>query len=94
MRINNDIDRGQKVTFTFNGKAYSAYEGESVACALFAEGIAQLRTSPRSSHARGMFCLMGSCQECLVWVGDRKLPSCQQVVVEGLQVRSLSEKDA
>lgn len=91
MRINTGIDRGSPVSFSFNGQAYSAYEGESVACALFAAGIKHLRNSPREQTPRGMFCLMGSCQECIVWIDGRKVASCQQAVTPGLEVRSVSE---
>jgi len=90
MRINTGINRGNPVTFSFNGKTCSGYEGESVACALYAAGIKCLRDSPSEGMPRGMFCLMGSCQECLVWIEGRKLLSCQQNVAQGLEVHSVS----
>lgn len=80
--------RGAAIEFHFDGRAVSAYEGESVACALFAAGIRSLRASPRAESARGMFCLMGSCQECVVWAEGRRVPACQEPARAGLDVRS------
>jgi predicted molibdopterin-dependent oxidoreductase YjgC len=92
MRITKGVNRGEPVSFTFDGAPYSGYAGESVACALFAAGVAHLRDSPRNGQPRGMFCLMGSCQECLVWVDGRKVPACQQPLTESLQVLSVGNE--
>jgi predicted molibdopterin-dependent oxidoreductase YjgC len=80
--------RSAVVRFRFDGQPICAFEGESVACALFAAGIRTLRTSPRNETPRGMFCLMGSCQECVVWVDGRRVAACQEPVREGLEVRN------
>jgi predicted molibdopterin-dependent oxidoreductase YjgC len=80
--------RGAAVEFRFDGRAVAAYEGETVACALFAAGIRMLRRSPRTELARGMFCLMGSCQECVVWADGRRVAACQEPARAGLDVRS------
>jgi predicted molibdopterin-dependent oxidoreductase YjgC len=79
--------RGATVEFLFDGKPVRAYAGESVACALFAAGIRTLRRSPRAASARGMFCLMGSCQECVVEADGRRVLACQEPVRAGLDVR-------
>jgi len=76
-----------------DGCTVNAFEGESVAAALFAMGRRELRRSPRNGAPRGMFCLMGSCQECLVWVGRRKQPACQVPAAEGLQIESLDFRE-
>jgi predicted molibdopterin-dependent oxidoreductase YjgC len=80
--------RGKLIEFQFDGRTVTAHEGESVACALFAAGIRALRRSPRTGAARGMFCLMGSCQECVVRVDGRRVPACQEPARSGLDVRS------
>ena len=79
--------RGRAIRFFFEGREVHAFEGESVACALFAAGFRSLRSSPRGSTARGMFCLMGSCQECVVRVDGRRTTACQETVREGMDVR-------
>lgn len=93
LRAKGSVLRGAPVTFTVDGQPVTAFAGESVAGALWAAGQRELRRSPRADQPRGMFCLMGSCQECLVWVAARKLPSCQVPVSEGLAVETLPHRE-
>jgi hypothetical protein len=93
LRSAGGVQRGAPVTFTLDGQPVVAFAGESVAAALWADGRRELRRSPRADLPRGMFCMMGSCQECLVWVGVRKLPSCQVPVSDGLAVESLPHRE-
>ena len=83
--------RGVAVEFFFDGTTVSGYAGESVACALFAAGIRTLRRSARTASVRGMFCLMGSCQECVVEADGRRVAACQEPVRAGLAVRSVAQ---
>lgn len=83
--------RGAAVEFLYDGRAVRAHAGESIACALFAAGVRTLRRSPRTASPRGMFCLMGSCQECVVEVDGRRAAACQEQVRAGLDVRSGTE---
>jgi predicted molibdopterin-dependent oxidoreductase YjgC len=80
------VQRGAKVTFTFNGRPIEAHAGEMLAAALMAAGIFRLRSSPSWGGPRGAFCLMGVCQECLVRVGGRLQQSCIVRVQDGLKV--------
>ncbi|MGJ7533821.1 MULTISPECIES: (2Fe-2S)-binding protein [unclassified Variovorax] len=93
LRTDQAVQRGPAVRFMADGCTVDAFEGESVAAALFAAGQRELRRSPRDNAPRGMFCLMGSCQECLVWVGGRKLPACQVPAAAGLEIESLAFRE-
>lgn len=79
------------VTFTFRGQSVTARAGASVAAALFASGIRTLRTSPREHTPRGMFCAMGSCQECLVVIDSVRVLACRTPVADGLCVDVVPE---
>ncbi|MDG1859669.1 MAG: (2Fe-2S)-binding protein [Emcibacteraceae bacterium] len=79
------IERTPEITFYFEGEKFSGFEGESISAALLRAGILNLRTSP-SGKARGMFCAMGVCQECVVEVDGKKLESCRTLLSEGLNV--------
>jgi predicted molibdopterin-dependent oxidoreductase YjgC len=74
------------VRIEINGESFSAFEGESLAVALAVNGILVLRHSPGLNQARGMFCLMGVCQECRVQVDGETTPSCMEPVREGMRV--------
>ena len=81
--------RGQRVRFQVDGQWIDSYEGETVAAALWASGIRNLRSSPVMGAPRGMFCYMGVCQECVVLINGERATSCAFPVSEGLQVTLL-----
>ncbi len=93
MRIH-DSNRAATVDLFLDGQRFTARAGESVAVALFASDVKALRSSPRLREARGMFCLMGSCQECLVMVDGRRTLACRTPVTYGLHVETVPETGA
>ncbi len=54
------------MTFTFDGRRVPAEPGQSVAAALWAEGIRSWRRTRNSNQPRGLFCGIGVCFDCLV----------------------------
>lgn len=92
-RIDQGMGRGQKFTVYVDGRSIVAYAGESVAAAMLAAGVKVLRTSPRDRTPRGAFCLMGSCQECLVRIEGRRQLACQHPVSNGLSVQTMVSDD-
>jgi len=80
--------RGAKVTFTLDGRSVEAHAGEMLAASLMAAGIFRLRRSPAKGGARGAFCFMGACQECVVHVDGRLRQSCLVTVEQGLRVET------
>ncbi|MEP7330035.1 MAG: (2Fe-2S)-binding protein [Betaproteobacteria bacterium] len=92
-RINAGVIRGQPVRFTCDGVDIDAFEGETVAAALWAAGVREAieaTTSPDGPPWRTMFCLMGVCQQCAVWVDGRRIEGCRVAVAPGLVVRTSS----
>lgn len=87
LRIGTKFNRGNAVQFKFNGAIIQAYEGESVATALIAADVRATRFSPEG-HARGPVCLIGSCQECAVFIDGRKVLACKTKVIQDLDVVS------
>lgn len=61
----------KEISFTFDGKKYTGYEGDTIASALLAHGIRKLRVHEESGSPRGIYCNIGHCFECRVTV-DRK----------------------
>ena len=87
LRISDYFDRCNKVEIIVNDKKIEAYEGECLAVVLFVNKIKKLRSSPKNKQSRGMFCLMGSCQECVVLINDKKVISCNVFIEEGMKVK-------
>jgi NADPH-dependent 2,4-dienoyl-CoA reductase/sulfur reductase-like enzyme len=61
---------GVVIAIQFEGERIEARAGESLAAALVAHGVTSFRTT-RLGTARGVFCGMGVCQDCLVEVDGR-----------------------
>lgn len=73
-------------TFNFEGSPISFRPGDSIAAALADAGIGQLGER-MSGAARGVYCGMGACQDCLVSVdGRRSLRACMVEAEAGMSV--------
>ncbi len=70
----------------FRGETES---GEPIAAALLAAGYRVLRTMPRFGDARGGYCMIGRCTDCLVVVdGLPNVAACRTPVSAGQVVRT------
>ena len=87
LRVSNYFNRNKKVNIYVNNKEIEAYEGECLALVLFVNNIKKLRLSPKQNQSRGMFCLMGSCQECVVLINDKKVISCNVFIKDGMKIK-------
>jgi len=82
-----DFDKKEEITFTYNGKEIKAYEGETIAAALYAAGIRVLKTSSKYERPRGLFCAIGNCSSChMVVDGTPNVKTCITKVEEGMVV--------
>lgn len=80
------LERGAEVVLTLDGRPVTAYEGESVAALLLAEGITATRVTS-GGEPRGVYCGMGVCFDCLVVVdGVPNTRACVTWVREGMTV--------
>ncbi len=65
------VERGLAFKFSFDGQNITAFPGETVGAALTAAGISTFRTTRLNGKARGLFCGIGICFDCLVVVNGR-----------------------
>jgi len=73
---------------TFDGMEVMAAEGESVAAALLAAGIASTRDTPVGDAPRAPYCLMGVCFDCLVDIdGVPNRLACMVAARDGMVIR-------
>nr|WP_240039394.1 (2Fe-2S)-binding protein [Achromobacter aloeverae] len=74
------------LTFFIDGRAARALEGDTLLVAMLCNDDA-VRRSEFGPERRAGFCLMGSCQDCGVWLADgTRLRACGTAVTEGLAV--------
>ncbi len=76
--------QGRQVRVLFAGEELALIEGENLAAALLAAGVAPFRHTPVSGAPRSPFCMMGACFDCLVDVGGVTRQACMMQVEEGL----------
>ncbi|MCF2871996.1 (2Fe-2S)-binding protein [Octadecabacter sp. G9-8] len=79
-------DVQDSVTFLFENQPVSATPGMSVAAALLAADVSIFRQTPVSQSARGPFCMMGACYDCLVFVDGMNVQACMTKVRDGMKV--------
>jgi len=89
LREKNIYNRGKLVKIYFNNEELLAYEGENLASALYSLNKKILRYSPKLGTPRGIFCLIGSCQECLLLINGRKTLACLAYVTENMSIQSI-----
>ena len=87
------FERGKEIFFYFNGIKMKAYEGETIAAALYANGIKVFSHSIKFNRPRGFFCGIGKCSSCLMRVnGIPNVRTCITMVKEGMIVESDSRE--
>jgi sarcosine oxidase, subunit alpha len=88
-QANETIDRSRRLTFTFEGEPIEAYEGDTVASALFAAGRRIFSRSFKYHRPRGLLCCSGRCPNCLLEVdGVPNVRACMQPATANARVRA------
>src|SRR5690625_803871 len=83
------LSKKEKITFTFDGKTFEGYEGDTIASALLANGIRTLRVHEESGTPRGIYCNIGHCFECRVTVnGEQGVRACLTPIIQDMQIKS------
>lgn len=72
-----------------DGSEMQVPAGTSLAAALMAAGVRQLRRSPRAAGPRGAFCMMGICQECLISANGAIVQACLTPAANGMVLERL-----
>ena len=81
------FNRGEQVTFFYNGQKIEGYSNETIAAALHAAGIRRLGHSPELHRPRGLFCAIGNCSSCFMTVnGQPNVRVCVTRVKNGMRV--------
>jgi sarcosine oxidase subunit alpha len=81
------FDRGKEVSFYFEGKPVRAYANETIAAALYANGLRIFSRSMKYHRPRGFFCGIGRCSACMMTVdGIPNVRTCMLNVQEGIHV--------
>ena len=92
-RLNNPITASKTVRLIIEEKEIVAFQGDTVAAAMFVAGFTHTRNTPVIEKQRAPYCMMGICFDCLVEInGIPNQRACQTLVQEGMQVM-IQEKE-
>jgi sarcosine oxidase subunit alpha len=85
------LDRARVISFEFDGKPVSGFEGDTIASALFAAGQRVFSRSFKYHRRRGLLCCAGQCPNCLVAVdGAPGVRACTEPAREGMRVEHMN----
>lgn len=83
------VENKKLVSFTFDGQTFEGYEGDTIASALLANGIRQLRVHEETGAPRAIYCNIGHCFECRVTVDEADIVrACMTPIKEDMVVSS------
>jgi len=78
--------------FTWQGQTMQAREGETIASALFANGVRIFGHHYKDGAPQGIFCANGQCAQCLVMADGLPVKACMTPVEPGMQVEPMDGK--
>ncbi|MCA1899350.1 MAG: FAD-dependent oxidoreductase [Chloroflexi bacterium] len=84
------IPEREKFEFTWKGQKLQAQAGETIATALFANGIRIFGYHPKDGSPQGIFCANGQCAQCTVIADGLPLKSCMTLVTPGMAVEPVT----
>ncbi len=80
------IEPRESVAFYWLGQELVARRGETIASALFANGVRIFGHHSKDGSPQGIFCANGQCAQCLVLADGRPVKSCMALVQPGMRV--------
>jgi D-hydroxyproline dehydrogenase subunit alpha len=84
------VQHGSELMIHVDGEAVAAFEGESLAAALLSAGRGVFHRSRRLGEPRSLFCGIGNCFECEVWIeGAGTARACVTPVRAGFRVSTV-----
>ncbi len=83
------LPAAREISFAWNGERVVAREDETIASALFANGIRTFGHHFKDGAPMGIFCANGQCAQCSVVADGVMVKSCMARVREGMEVASL-----
>jgi sarcosine oxidase subunit alpha len=85
------IDRKRPLSFTFDGRLHSGFEGDVIASALYAEGRTLLSRSFKYHRPRGVLTMSGQDANTIVQVGAQpNVRADQHAIADGMAVESVN----
>ena len=83
------VEEAETVEFAWQGQTITGRVGETIASALFANGVRIFGHHHKDSAPQGIFCANGQCAQCLVMADGIPVKSCMTPVVAGMEIQPM-----
>ncbi len=80
------VSPAASVVFTWRGEALEARAGDTIAAALFANGVRVFGEHPRDGSRQGIFCANGHCSQCTVVANGLPIKACTTRIEPGMAI--------
>ena len=84
-----EIPSRTEVSFLWNGRSLTGFEGEMISSALIANGIHVFGRHHKDNSPQGIFCANGQCAQCLVMADGVPVKSCMTPLRPDMRVESV-----
>ena len=84
-----EIPERTEVSFTWNGKKLTGFDGEMISSALFANGVHIFGHHHKDNSPQGLFCANGQCSQCMVMADGLPVKSCMTPLRANMVVASV-----
>ena len=83
-----DIPERKKISFSFDGRNLTGFEGMVISSALFLNKIKIFGHHVKDNSPQGIFCANGQCAQCNVIVNNVPVKACMTPLKEGMIIKS------
>lgn len=84
------VEDKPQFNFYFQDQELKAREGETIASALFANGIRIFSYHHKDGAPQGIFCANGQCAQCLVLADGFPVKSCMELIKAGMKIEPIT----
>jgi NADPH-dependent 2,4-dienoyl-CoA reductase/sulfur reductase-like enzyme/Fe-S-cluster-containing hydrogenase component 2/bacterioferritin-associated ferredoxin len=86
------VEDAETIEFTWKGQTMVGHEGETIASALFANGVRIFGYHHKDDAPQGIFCANGQCAQCLVMADGLPVKSCMVSLEPGMRIEPMDGK--
>lgn len=83
------IPQSHDIPLFWQGNEIKGVIGETIAAALFANGIRVFGEHPKDHSPQGIFCANGQCSQCMVIANEKPVKACMEFITPGMKLEPI-----